>query len=110
MVSGTTASPLIADLSAYFSASVTFDMPTVRGLDSDRPMALGEVDQVGQPSYTLGICVVYGYMMGFHMQRPNRHAKLMEIAGGRSEIHPSLIGARLVVARLVLIEEQPCVS
>jgi methylmalonyl-CoA mutase N-terminal domain/subunit len=35
------------------SASVTFDMPTVRGLDSDHPMAVGEVGQVGQPIDTL---------------------------------------------------------
>ncbi|MDP6344933.1 MAG: methylmalonyl-CoA mutase family protein, partial [Alphaproteobacteria bacterium] len=35
------------------SASVTFDMPTVRGLDSDHPMAEGEVGQVGQPIDTL---------------------------------------------------------
>ena len=35
------------------SASVTFDMPTVRGLDSDDPLARGEVGQVGQPIDTL---------------------------------------------------------
>ena len=35
------------------SASVTFDMPTVRGLDSDSPHARGEVGKVGQPIDTL---------------------------------------------------------
>ena len=35
------------------SASVTFDMPTVRGLDSDDPLAAGEVGQVGQPIDTV---------------------------------------------------------
>ncbi|MEW6776198.1 MAG: methylmalonyl-CoA mutase family protein [Bdellovibrionota bacterium] len=35
------------------SASVTFDMPTVRGVDSDDPLARGEVGQVGQPIDTV---------------------------------------------------------
>jgi alkylation response protein AidB-like acyl-CoA dehydrogenase len=38
----------------------------------------------------------YGYMMEFDMQRHFRDAKLMEIGGGTSEIHRSVIGARLV--------------
>ena len=35
------------------SVSVTFDMPTVRGLDSDSPHSRGEVGQVGQPVDTI---------------------------------------------------------
>ena len=37
----------------------------------------------------------YGYMMEFEMQRHFRDAKLMEIGGGTSEIHRTLIGTRI---------------
>ena len=37
----------------------------------------------------------YGYMMEFEMQRHFRDAKLMEIGGGTSEIHRTIIGSRI---------------
>ncbi|MEW6776195.1 MAG: acyl-CoA dehydrogenase family protein [Bdellovibrionota bacterium] len=37
----------------------------------------------------------YGYMMEFDMQRHFRDAKLMEIGGGTSEIHRTIMGSKL---------------